>query len=485
MKRTAAILAVIVLSVMGLGLSRTAAQSETPGLQAVVGTAFTYQGRLTQSGGPVNGTCDIEFRLFDDAAAGAQIGSTQTKTNVTVTNGVFTVALDFGATAFNGDARWLAISVRCPAGSGSYTALSPRQPLTPAPYALALPGLRTQPNATSPNLIGGFSGNSMTNGVVGSAIGGGGGNVFPNRVTDDYSVVSGGYNNQAGDNAGTTSDRPYATVGGGVGNTASGEGATIGGGGYNIANGLGTTISGGNGNNATGSFATVGGGIGNNAGGTSTSIGGGNQNTASSAYTVIGGGNQNTASEVEATVGGGSTNQASGRQSTVSGGYQNIASGVFATVPGGAGAKAANFGQMAYASGSFFSPGDAQTSTYVLRNLTDGSTSAVELFLDGSAQRITISDARTVVFEALIVGRRADGASAGFRLSGVIANIGGTTSLLGVTPLESLGSSPAASSWTVIVLADDPSDSLRFVVTTGATFTAWVATVRTVEVAGD
>lgn len=470
MKRTAAILAVIVLSVMGLGLSRTAAQSETPGLQAVVGTAFTYQGRLTQSGGPVNGTCDIEFRLFDDAAAGAQIGSTQTKTNVTVTNGVFTVALDFGATAFNGDARWLAISVRCPAGSGSYTALSPRQLLTPAPYALALPGLRTQPNATSPNLIGGFSGNSMTNGVVGSAIGGGGGNVFPNRVTDDYSVVSGGYNNQAGDNAGTTSDRPYATVGGGVGNTASGEGATIGGGGYNIANGLGTTIGGGNGNNATGLSATVGGGGGNNVSGS---------------YATIGGGNQNTASEVEATVGGGNTNQASGRQSTVSGGYQNIASGVFATVPGGAGAKAANFGQMAYASGSFFVPGDAQTSTYVLRNLTDGSTSAVELFLDGSAQRITISDARTVVFEALIVGRRADGASAGFRLSGVIANIGGTTSLLGVTPLESLGSSPAASSWTVIVLADDPSDSLRFVVTTGATFTAWVATVRTVEVAGD
>ncbi|WP_322490480.1 hypothetical protein [Chloroflexus sp.] len=286
-----------------------------------MGTAFTYQGRLTQSGGPVNGTCDVEFRLFDDAAAGTQIGSTQTKTNVTVTNGVFTVVLDFGATAFDGDARWLAISVRCPAGSGSYTTLNPHQPLTPAPYALALPGLRTQPNATSPNLIGGFSGNSITNGVVGSAIGGGGGNVFPNRVTDDYSVVSGGFNNQAGNNTGTTSDRPYATVGGGVSNTASGEGATIGGGGYNIANAIGTTIGGGNGNNATGSIATVGGGSGNNASGS---------------YAMVGGGNQNTASEVDATVGGSNTNRASGRQSTVSGGYQNIAGGIFATIPGGA-----------------------------------------------------------------------------------------------------------------------------------------------------
>jgi hypothetical protein len=63
--------------------------------------------------------------------------------------------------------------VRCPAGSGSYTGLGPRQALTATPYALALPGLWTEPNADSPNLIGGYSGNSVTGGVVGATIGGG------------------------------------------------------------------------------------------------------------------------------------------------------------------------------------------------------------------------------------------------------------------------------------------------------------------------
>ncbi len=53
-----------------------------------------------------------------------------------MTNGLFTVSLDFGSSAFAGDARWLEISVRCPGGSGSYTTLSPRQDITGTPYAL-------------------------------------------------------------------------------------------------------------------------------------------------------------------------------------------------------------------------------------------------------------------------------------------------------------------------------------------------------------
>jgi hypothetical protein len=60
-------------------------------------------------------------------------------------DGYFTAVLDFGEQAgwppvatFAGDARWLAISVRCPAGSGSYTSLSGRVALNPAPYALSL-----------------------------------------------------------------------------------------------------------------------------------------------------------------------------------------------------------------------------------------------------------------------------------------------------------------------------------------------------------
>ncbi|MGA9349147.1 MAG: hypothetical protein WBW48_10125 [Anaerolineae bacterium] len=108
--------------------------------QAPLSTTFTYQGQLRQGGSPVNGTCDFQFSLWDAASGGAQIGTTQTATSVTVSNGLFTVQLDFGSAAFTGDARWLEIAVRCPAGSGSYTTLTPRQPLTAAPYALYAKG---------------------------------------------------------------------------------------------------------------------------------------------------------------------------------------------------------------------------------------------------------------------------------------------------------------------------------------------------------
>lgn len=104
---------------------------------APLSTSFTYQGQLKLSGGPVNGLCDFQFSLWDTASGGTQIASTQTKTNVSVTNGLFTIPdLDFGSAAFTGDARWLQIAVRYPAGSGSYTTLTPRQALTATPYAL-------------------------------------------------------------------------------------------------------------------------------------------------------------------------------------------------------------------------------------------------------------------------------------------------------------------------------------------------------------
>ena len=90
--------------------------------------------------------------------------------------------------------------------------------------------LRLEPNATSPNLIGGYSGNTVTAGAYGATIGGGGDSASPNRVTDNYGTVGGGRDNWAGDDAGTTDDRPGATVGGGESNFADGSYATVGGG---------------------------------------------------------------------------------------------------------------------------------------------------------------------------------------------------------------------------------------------------------------
>ena len=85
----------------------------------------------------MNGTCDFTFSLYDDPSAGALLG-TRSVPNVTLVDGLFTARLDFGVAAHTGGARWLAISVRCPAGSDTYVPLTPWQELTAAPAALAL-----------------------------------------------------------------------------------------------------------------------------------------------------------------------------------------------------------------------------------------------------------------------------------------------------------------------------------------------------------
>ena len=108
-------------------------------LSAIVGpaqtTAFTYQGRLTDGGTAANGNYDLQFALFDSVSGGTQIGATQPIPNVSVSAGIFTVQLDFGASAFPGANRFLEISTRL-AGTASFTTLSPRQPITSTPYAI-------------------------------------------------------------------------------------------------------------------------------------------------------------------------------------------------------------------------------------------------------------------------------------------------------------------------------------------------------------
>jgi hypothetical protein len=77
----------------------------------------------------------LQFVLWDSASNGNQVGSTQTISNVSVSGGIFTVTLDFGANAFSGTDRFLEISTRVNGGA-SFTLLSPRQPITSTPYAV-------------------------------------------------------------------------------------------------------------------------------------------------------------------------------------------------------------------------------------------------------------------------------------------------------------------------------------------------------------
>ncbi len=99
-----------------------------------VGTAFTYQGRLTDAGNPADGAYDLQLALFDAASGGAQVGATLTRADVVVASGLFTVSLDFGA-VFVGSKRWLELRVRPGASTGTYTTLDGRQELTPSPSA--------------------------------------------------------------------------------------------------------------------------------------------------------------------------------------------------------------------------------------------------------------------------------------------------------------------------------------------------------------
>lgn len=98
-------------------------------------SSFTYNGRLNDGGTPANGNYDLQFALWDSLSGGTQIGSTLTLNTIAVSNGVFTVSLDFGAANFTGANRFLEISVR-PSGGGSFTTLAPRQQITSTPYSI-------------------------------------------------------------------------------------------------------------------------------------------------------------------------------------------------------------------------------------------------------------------------------------------------------------------------------------------------------------
>ena len=104
--------------------------------EAAVGTAFTYQGRIAQTGTAVTGLLDFEFQLYDAALVGSPVGAAIPLADVSCSNGLFTVTLDFGAAAFNGDQRWLEIRVSPDISSTAYTTLIPRQEMTPTPYAI-------------------------------------------------------------------------------------------------------------------------------------------------------------------------------------------------------------------------------------------------------------------------------------------------------------------------------------------------------------
>jgi hypothetical protein len=314
-----------------------------PAAAQPIGTAFTYQGRLTDGAVPPNANYDLEFRLFDLASGGAQQGPTVSRNAVPVVDGLFTVSLDF-ATAFAGSKRWLEVRVK-PAGGGSFTTLSPRQELTPSPNALfssvaPWAGVSGKPAGFADD-IDNDSGGDITGVAAGTGLSGGGtsGNVTVSvdpvavqsrvngncpagqaiRVVNqdgtvtcevDDDTVGWGLTGNAGTSAanfiGTTDGQPLELRVNGLTalrlTSVSNEINVIGGRSVNsVSPGVfGATIAGG------GSLASP--------------------NVVTNSYGAIAGGYDNSA-ESWAAIGGGSSNRATGSHSAVPGGFANEAGG--------------------------------------------------------------------------------------------------------------------------------------------------------------
>lgn len=109
---------------LGLGLLFV----DVAAMAAAQSAAFTYQGELRNGDVPVIGLPDLEFRLFDAAVGGNQVGASVVAPDYPVLDGLLSIELDFGSAPFSGQQRWLEINV-------DGLNLLPRQKLTATPYA--------------------------------------------------------------------------------------------------------------------------------------------------------------------------------------------------------------------------------------------------------------------------------------------------------------------------------------------------------------
>ena len=330
---------------------------------APLGTTFTYQGRLNDNGAPATGLYDLRFTLYDALASGNAVAEPLTNVATGVTNGLFTVRLDFGTNVFTGDARWLEMAARANGSAVPFETMIPRNELTPAPFAFfastaanlsgtvplaQLPASLVTNGQTGLTLGGTFTGNGTglsnlsASAIVGWALGNawtlGGNNVAPGQFlgsTNDQPLelwvsgrralrlepVDGGFPNVLGGDS-------INTIAGGVGSATIAGGADQ----HIGASADGTFLGGGylNTVNEGAVFATIAGGTYNliDAYATHSTIGGGELNTieAGANHSLIAGGFQNSVSNgtMFGVIAGGQANTNGGSRSVIGGGLRNF-----------------------------------------------------------------------------------------------------------------------------------------------------------------
>jgi hypothetical protein len=126
-----------------LGLALLALLNAPIPMAHAQGTAFTYQGRLTDGADPANGIYDLRFVIYSASTGSGVVAGPLNHPGILVSNGLFTVTVDPGAGVFTGAERWLQLEARTN-GAGAFTALTPRQKITAAPHAV------TAANVTGP-----------------------------------------------------------------------------------------------------------------------------------------------------------------------------------------------------------------------------------------------------------------------------------------------------------------------------------------------
>lgn len=358
-------------------------------------SAFTYQGRLNDGSGPANGTYDLVFTLQGAANGAAPVGTPVTANATPVSNGLFTVMLDFGAPALDGGVRWLEIAVKTN-GAATFATLAPRQALNSTPYAIRAAQASAYSGAVgagqitgtlAPTLIGAGSitgdklasgavisalaasnvnfqagntvigaGNVVSSDVRWSTIAGGGQPGFPNSIGSGSSFIGAGNLNRIGTNSGNSA------IGAGYANAILGYGGFIGSGNVNSiqSNALKSVVGGGELNQigVNADYAAIPGGFGNFVGSDHSFVGGGLNNGVepNAATSFIGGGSDNAirvdsyasflgggqgnvvlANSSHQVIAGGLNNsiQSLSWASAIGGGRGNTAQGHGATVPGG------------------------------------------------------------------------------------------------------------------------------------------------------
>ncbi len=342
---------------------------------------YRFDGHLDDGGRPANGLYDLQLTAFPAEKAGATLAAPIVFERVPVADGRFLLTFDLPADA---DAAWVEVAVREP-GAGAFSRIPTRTKAIAAPLigqcwattgdsgssaatnflgttddqplvlrTRNVQSLRIEPSFLhsdglpfTANVIAGSRLNAVETNVRGATISGGGKTTGadagisasaggPNRVTDTYGTVGGGYKNVAGDDNGPTffASAQHATVSGGRDNSAAGTDSTVGGGSVNLASGQGSSVAGGRSNRALGANSTVAGGSSNLAALAGTNVGGGESNTAQANFASVGGGLDNMASGNSAVVAGGSGNTASLSGAGVHSGVGNCAGGAFSASAG-------------------------------------------------------------------------------------------------------------------------------------------------------